>query len=162
MTTFERYFIKDKQTHKERKNPYYHLREKEEICRKILTDFGLDPDKGHIINGHTPVKEIDGENPVKANGKMVVIDGGFSKAYQSTTGIAGYTLLYNSYGMQIVAHKQFTSKEDVLQNGTDILSVKRLVDKELERKKVLGTNVGEELLQEISILKSLLDYRYMK
>lgn len=161
MTTFERYFIKDKQTHKEIKNPYYYLREKQDVCRDILTDFGLDPDQGHIINGHTPVKEIEGENPVKADGKMIVIDGGFSKAYQSTTGIAGYTLLFNSYGMQIVAHKQFTSKEDVLENGTDVLSVRRLVDKELERKKVLETNVGEELQQEISILKSLLEYRYM-
>ena len=91
MTTFERYFIKDKATHKERKNPYYYLREKEEICRRILEEFDLDPDQGHIINGHTPVKEIDGENPIKANGKMIVIDGGFSKAYQPTTGIAGYT-----------------------------------------------------------------------
>ena len=162
MTTFERYFIKDKATHKERKNPYYYLREQEEICRKILIEFDLNPEQGHIINGHTPVKEIDGENPIKANGKMIVIDGGFSKAYQSTTGIAGYTLLYNSYGMQLVAHKHFNSKKDVLLNGTDVLSVKRLVDKELERKKVLETNVGEELLQEISILKSLMEYRYMK
>ncbi|HWO95827.1 MAG TPA: fructose-1,6-bisphosphatase [Bacillus sp. (in: firmicutes)] len=161
MTTFERYFIKDKATHKEKKNPYYHLRENEETCRKILEEFDLDPDQGHIINGHTPVKEIEGEDPIKANGKMIVIDGGFSKAYQSTTGIAGYTLLYNSFGMQLVAHKHFNSKEDVLCNGTDVLSVKRLVDKELERKKVRETNVGEELLQEISILNSLREYRYM-
>ncbi|WP_028400601.1 fructose-1,6-bisphosphatase [Ectobacillus panaciterrae] len=160
MTTFERYFIKDKETHKERKNPYYHLRENEGICRKILIEFNLNPDQGHIINGHTPVKEIEGENPIKANGKMIVIDGGFSKAYQSKTGIAGYTLLYNSYDMQLVAHKHFNSKEDILLNGTDVLSVKRLVDKELERKKVMETNVGEELLQEISILNSLREYRY--
>ncbi|AIF42556.1 MULTISPECIES: fructose-bisphosphatase class III [Virgibacillus] len=162
MTTFERYFISDKTTHKETKNPYYYLREDEDICRKILMEFGLNPDQGHIINGHTPVKEIDGENPIKANGKMIVIDGGFSKAYQSTTGIAGYTLLYNSYGMQLVAHQKFTSKEDVLLHGTDVLSVRRLVDKELERKKVLETNVGEELLQEIFMLNSLLEDRYMK
>ncbi|SFK32723.1 fructose-1,6-bisphosphatase-3 [Halobacillus dabanensis] len=161
MTTFERYFIKDKATHKERKNPYFYLREKEDICRKILEEFDMNPDQGHIINGHTPVKEIEGENPIKANGKMVVIDGGFSKAYQRTTGIAGYTLLYNSYGMQLVAHKHFNSKEEVLRDGTDVLSVKRLVDKELERKKVLETNVGEELLQEIYILNSLMEYRYM-
>ncbi len=161
MTTFERYFIKDKKTHKEVKNPYYDLREKEEICRNILEDFDLNPDLGHIINGHTPVKEIEGENPVKANGKMVVIDGGFSKPYQSTTGISGYTLLFNSFGMQLVAHKKFTSKEDVLENGTDVVSVRRLVDEELERKKVLETNAGEELLQEIKILKSLLEHRYM-
>ncbi|MGC9933459.1 fructose-1,6-bisphosphatase [Priestia aryabhattai] len=160
MTTFERYFIKKKETHKEKKNPYYHLRENEEICRKILTEFKLNPDHGHIINGHTPVKEIEGESPVKANGKMIVIDGGFSKAYQSTTGIAGYTLLDNSYGMQLVAHKHFNSKEDILLNGTDVLSVKRVVDKELERKMVLETNVGEELLKEISILNNLEKYRY--
>ncbi|MFD2630102.1 fructose-1,6-bisphosphatase [Oceanobacillus kapialis] len=162
MTTFERYFIADKKTHKERKNPYYYLRENEETCHKILQEFDLDPAQGHIINGHTPVKEVEGENPIKANGKLVVIDGGFSKAYQPTTGIAGYTLLYNSYGMQLVAHKHFNSKQEVLHNGNDVLSVKRLVDKELQRKKVRETNVGEELLQEIAMLKSLLEYRYMK
>ncbi|WP_142333020.1 fructose-1,6-bisphosphatase [Bacillus sp. AFS073361] len=161
MTTFERYFIKDKSTHREGKNPYYHLRENEDFCRRILTEFDLNPDQGHIINGHTPVKEIEGENPIKANGKMIVIDGGFSKAYQSTTGIAGYTLLYNSYGMQLVAHKHFNSKEDVLLNGTDVLSIKRLVDKELKRKKVRETNIGEKLLQEISILNNLREHRYM-
>ncbi|WP_079708745.1 fructose-1,6-bisphosphatase [Paraliobacillus ryukyuensis] len=162
MTTFERYFIKDKHTHKEEKNPYYYLRENEETCRNILTEFGLDPEQGHIINGHTPVKEIDGENPIKGNGKMVVIDGGFSKAYQSTTGIAGYTLLYNSYGMQLVAHKHFSSKDEVVRGGTDVLSVKRLVNKELQRKKVLETNIGEELLEQVSLLKGLMKYRYMK
>ncbi|MGP4062178.1 fructose-1,6-bisphosphatase [Halobacillus sp. H74] len=161
MTTFERYFIKDKETHRERKNPYYYLRENEETCRKILNEFDLHPDHGHIINGHTPIKEIEGENPIKANGKMVVIDGGFSKAYQSKTGIAGYTLLYNSYGMQLVAHKHFNSKEEVLRDGTDVLSVKRLVDEELERKKVMETNVGEKLLEEVYILNRLLEYRYM-
>lgn len=161
MTTFERYFIKEKETHKERKNPYYYLREDEEMCRKMLEEFNLDPDYGRIINGHTPVKEIDGENPIKANGKMIVIDGGFSKAYQSTTGIAGYTLLYNSYGMQLVAHQKFNSKEEVLGNETDVLSVKRLVDEELERKKVRETNIGSRLLQEIASLNSLREHRYM-
>ncbi|WP_042224283.1 fructose-bisphosphatase class III [Oceanobacillus manasiensis] len=162
MTTFERYFIADKATHKEVKNPYYYMRENEETSRKILEEFDLEPDHGHIINGHTPIKEIEGENPIKANGKIVVIDGGFSKAYQPTTGIAGYTLLFNSYGMQLVAHKHFNSKQEVLHNGNDVLSVKRLVDKELQRKKVRETNVGEGLLQEISMLKRLLKYRYMK
>ncbi|MDN7246907.1 fructose-1,6-bisphosphatase [Planococcus shenhongbingii] len=161
MTTFERYFIKEKETHKERKNPYYYLREDEEMCRKMLAEFDLNPDHGRIINGHTPVKEIDGENPIKANGKMLVIDGGFSKAYQSTTGIAGYTLLYNSYGMQLVAHQLFNSKDEVLSNETDVLSVKRLVDEELERKKVRETNIGEELIQEINNLNNLREYRYM-
>ena len=162
MTTFERYFIKEKETHKERKNPYYYLREDEEMCGKMLAEFDLDPEHGRIINGHTPVKEIDGEDPIKANGKMIVIDGGFSKAYQSTTGIAGYTLLYNSYGMQLVAHQKFNSKEEVLSNGTDVLSVKRLVDEELERKKVRETNIGEKLSQEIANLNSLRKHRYME
>ncbi|MDU4601315.1 MAG: fructose-bisphosphatase class III, partial [Staphylococcus warneri] len=145
MTTFERYFIEDKASHKEVKNPYYYLREDVDMIRKMLSDFGLNPDEGRIINGHTPVKEIDGEDPIKADGKMLVIDGGFSKAYQSTTGIAGYTLLYNSFGMQLVAHQEFNTKEKVLSDGTDELSVKRVVDEELTRKKIKDTNVGQEL-----------------
>ncbi|MFT8871592.1 MAG: fructose-1,6-bisphosphatase [Sporolactobacillus sp.] len=160
MTTFERYFIQDKQAHREGKNAYYRLRNDEEICRRLLREFHLDPDQGHIINGHTPVEERKGENPIKAGGKMIVIDGGFSKAYQPKTGIAGYTLLYNSYGMQLVAHKRFTSREDVVRSGSDIVSVKRVVDREVTRKKVLETNIGKELLQQISVLNHLLDYRY--
>ncbi|NJP38378.1 fructose-1,6-bisphosphatase [Alkalicoccus luteus] len=161
MTTFERYFIQDKATHKERKNPYYSLREDEGMCRRMLEEFDLDPEQGRIINGHTPVKEIDGEDPIKAEGKMIVIDGGFSKAYQSTTGIAGYTLLYNSYGMQLVAHQHFNSKEDVLTKETDVLSVKRLVNEELVRKKVRETNNGEKLKQDIESLHRLREHRYM-
>lgn len=161
MTTFERYFITDKTSHKEEKNPYYHLREKAEMCEKILEEFYLDPDQGHIINGHTPIKEISGEDPIKADGKIIVIDGGFSKAYQSTTGIAGYTLLYNSFGMQLVAHQYFNSKEDVVLNGADVLSVRRLVDEELERKKVRETNTGAKLKEEIEMLNQLMEYRYM-
>ncbi len=162
MTTFERYFIKDKASHKEEKNPYYHLREDIDMCRKMLEEFDLDPDQGRIINGHTPVKEIDGEDPIKANGKMIVIDGGFSKAYQSTTGIAGYTLLYNSFGMQLVAHQHFNSKENVLLDGADVLSVRRVVDEELKRKKVRDTNIGEKLQEEIKMLKELMAYRYIE
>ncbi|AKG72833.1 fructose-1,6-bisphosphatase [Salinicoccus halodurans] len=162
MTTFERYFIKDKTSHKEEKNPYYHLREDNDMCRKMLEEFDLDPNQGRIINGHTPVKEIDGEDPIKADGKMIVIDGGFSKAYQSTTGIAGYTLLYNSFGMQLVAHQHFNSKENVLLDGADVLSVRRVVDEELERKKVRDTNIGEKLQEEIKMLKELMAYRYIE
>ncbi|BCU51563.1 fructose-1,6-bisphosphatase class 3 [Staphylococcus auricularis] len=162
MTTFERYFIADKAAHKEIKNPYYYLREDVDMCKKMLKDFGLDPEQGRIINGHTPVKEIDGENPIKADGKMLVIDGGFSKAYQSTTGIAGYTLLYNSFGMQLVAHQHFNSKENVLRNGADELSVRRVVDKELERKKIKDTNKGKAIQQEIDILKELMQDRFLK
>lgn len=162
MTTFERYFIEDKASHKEVKNPYYYLREDVDMIRKMLSDFGLNPDEGRIINGHTPVKEIDGEDPIKADGKMLVIDGGFSKAYQSTTGIAGYTLLYNSFGMQLVAHQEFNTKEKVLSDGTDELSVKRVVDEELTRKKIKDTNVGQELQSQIDILKILMHDRYVK
>ena len=162
MTTFERYFIEDKASHKEEKNPYYYLREDVDMIRKMLKDFGLNPDEGRIINGHTPVKEIDGEDPIKANGKMLVIDGGFSKAYQSTTGIAGYTLLYNSFGMQLVAHKEFNRKEKVLSMGADELSVKRVVDEELQRKKIRDTNIGKQLQDQIDILKILMHDRYLK
>lgn len=161
MTTFERYFIEDKASHKEEKNPYYYLREDVDMIRKMLKDFGLNPDEGRIINGHTPVKEIDGEDPIKANGKMLVIDGGFSKAYQSTTGIAGYTLLYNSFGMQLVAHKEFNRKEKVLSMGADELSVKRVVDEELQRKKIRDTNIGKQLQDQIDILKILMHDRYL-
>lgn len=162
MTTFERYFIKDKSSHKEEKNPYYHLREDKDMCRKMLEEFDLDSAQGRIINGHTPVKEIDGEDPIKADGKMIVIDGGFSKAYQSTTGIAGYTLLYNSFGMQLVAHQHFNSKENVLLDGADVLSVRRVVDEELQRKKVRDTNIGVKLQEEIKMLKELMSYRYIE
>ncbi len=162
MTTFERYFIADKSAHKETKNPYYHLREDVDMCKKMLKNFGLDPEQGHIINGHTPVKEIDGENPIKADGKMIVIDGGFSKAYQSTTGIAGYTLLYNSFGMQLVAHQHFNSKKHVLLNGADELSIRRVVDKELKRKKIRDTNTGEEIQEKINILKELMHDRFVQ
>lgn len=161
MTTFERYFIKDKTAHKETKNPYYHLREDVNMCKKMLKDFGLDPEQGHIINGHTPVKEIDGEDPIKAEGKMIVIDGGFSKAYQSTTGIAGYTLLYNSFGMQLVAHQHFNSKKHVLLNGADELSIRRVVDKELQRQKIRHTNTGQDIQEKIDILKELMHDRYV-
>lgn len=162
MTKFERYFIEDKASHKEEKNPYYYLREDVDMIRKMLKDFGLNPDEGRIINGHTPVKEIDGEDPIKADGKMLVIDGGFSKAYQSTTGIAGYTLLYNSFGMQLVAHKEFNRKEKVLSMGADELSVKRVVDEELQRKKIRDTNIGKQLQDQIDILKILMHDRYLK
>ncbi|WP_460996691.1 fructose-bisphosphatase class III, partial [Staphylococcus aureus] len=147
--------------HKEEKNPYYHLREDVNMVRKMLSDFGLNPDEGRIINGHTPVKEINGEDPIKADGKMLVIDGGFSKAYQSTTGIAGYTLLYNSFGMQLVAHQQFNAKEKILSEGIDELSIKRVVDKELQRKKIRDTNIGKELQAQIDILKMLMHDRYL-
>ncbi|MBF0699228.1 fructose-1,6-bisphosphatase [Streptococcus danieliae] len=110
MTTFERYYIEDKATHKEEKNAYYRLRQRADICEGILEEFGLEKES-HIVNGHTPVREIDGENPIKAEGKLLVIDGGFAKGYQKKTGLAGYTLVSNSYGLELVAHKAF--KEEI-------------------------------------------------
>lgn len=147
MTTFERYYILDKRSHLEEKNAYYELRNEEEICQEILQVFGL-PKEGHIINGHTPVKEKQGESPLKANKRLIVIDGGFAKAYQKTTGIAGYTLLSNSYGMQLAAHQPFTSVQDAVENGSDIHSVMRLVESVEQRKKVAETNIGQKLKQE--------------
>lgn len=156
MTTFERYFINDKSTHTEVKNPYYSLRNSVDTCHLILKEFGLTPQDGHIINGHTPIKEIKGETPIKAKGKMIVIDGGFSKPYQSTTGIAGYTLIYNSYGMQLVAHQPFETKANAIANFSDIASTKRVVDRLVRRKHVKDTNVGAKLAQEIAYLENLL------
>ncbi|MBC1561051.1 fructose-1,6-bisphosphatase [Listeria booriae] len=155
MTTFERYFIADKETHVEQKNAYYRLRNEEETCQKILAEFDLDS-SGHIINGHTPVKEGKGESPIKANGKMLVIDGGFSPAYQKTTGLAGYTLLYNSFGLQLVSHQPFTSTEDAITQETDILSTRQVIETETERKLVRDTDIGKELLQQVDELKCLL------
>lgn len=156
MTTFERYFIEDKETHEEQKNAYYRLRNTEKCCRMILEEFHLNPTCGHIINGHTPVKERIGENPIKANGKLIVIDGGFSKAYQKTTGLAGYTLLYNSYGMQLASHQPFTSRMDAIENERDIISTRRVIDLELKRKKVSETDTGQELMKQLIDLKKLL------
>lgn len=154
MTTFERYYIEDRTTHRETKNAYYTLRNEESICQEILWKFGLEKD-GHIINGHTPVKEKQGESPIKANGRLLVIDGGFAKSYQETTGLAGYTLLSNSYGLQLVAHQPFDSVEAAVVSGTDILSTKRLVEKVKERTTVKQTNTGQKILEEMATLEVL-------
>lgn len=158
MTTFERYFIKDAATHHEIKNPYYKLRNKKEICEMILETFGLTHDNAHIINGHTPVKVEAGESPIKAEGKLFVIDGGLSKAYQKTTGIAGYTLLYNSIGFQIVTHQPFTSVADVLTRQKEDLSVKHVVNKIENKTLIRDTTVGRRLLGQINDLEHLLEY----
>lgn len=155
MTTFERYFIKDKSTHKEKKNPYYNFRDSEEMCNMIFEEFGLDPAESRIINGHVPVKNKFGENPIKCNGKLIVIDGGFAKAYRSQTGLAGYTLTYNSYGLQLISHQPFKSIEDAFSKETDILSSTQIVEK-LDRKKVGDTDIGKELKNQIKDLKLLL------
>lgn len=156
MKTFESYYIADKETHVEEKNPYYHLREREDIAVKILEEFNIDPKIGHVINGHTPVKERKGENPVKANGRLLVIDGSYSPAYQDTTGLGGYTLLSSSHGMNLCVHEPFTSKEDAINNETDIVSTRRVVDYERERIKIKDTDIGKDLKQESYDLKCLL------
>ncbi|EPG0635386.1 fructose-1,6-bisphosphatase [Listeria monocytogenes] len=157
MTTFERYFVAEKETHKEEKNPYYKLRNDEFICKQILEEFGLDGECGHIINGHTPVKEGKGESPIKASGKMLVIDGGFAKAYHKETSLAGYTLLFNSYGLQLVSHQPFTTKEDAIKNETDILSTRQVIEMEINRKRVRDTDIGAKLNEQAEDLKVLLD-----
>lgn len=156
MKTFERYFVEDESTWKENKNPFYVFSKDEECCIKILREFGLDENKAHIICGHIPVKFKAGESPIKANGKMLIIDGGLSKAYQKTTGIAGYTLIYNSYGLILAAHEPFTSTENAIKEELDLYSTTQVVEK-VERKKIVDTDKGKELLEQIEDLYKLLD-----
>lgn len=156
MATLERYFIDDKTPHKEHYTPYYTLVDDEKIARMILAEFGLDPEKGHIINGHVPVKTRKGESPIKANGKLLVIDGGFAKAYQSETGIAGYTLIYNSYGLMLASHEPFESVEKSVNEGMDIHSTLSVVEKVVDRKKIADTDNGQELKKQIYYLEMLL------
>ena len=157
MSTFERYFIEDPSTHEEKKNAYYRLWENEEVVDNMLREFGLDPEKGHIINGHVPVHQSEGESPVKCDGKVIVIDGGFSKPYQKVTGIAGYTLIYNSYGLNLTAHEPFTSKADAVARETDILS-NRVAVSYISRRQLVGdTDTGHALKERIQELIQLLD-----
>ena len=154
--TFERYFLDEKELHKEHKNPYYSLINSEEICDKILENFETSIEEGHIINGHVPVKAKDGESPVKAGGKMIVIDGGFAKAYQPTTGIAGYTLTYNSHGLVLAMNEPFESKAKAIKEGLDIRTQTVLKEDVVSRKSVADTDIGKKLQEEISDLKQLL------
>ena len=157
MATFERYFLAEKELWKEKKNAYYLLLEDENVMNGILDEFGLDREISHIINGHVPVKTKNGENPVKCGGKVLVIDGGFSKAYQKETGIAGYTLIYNSYGLILAAHDPFESTEAAIEKERDIHSYSVIVKRTLERKTVGDTDVGKVLKERIADLESLLD-----
>ncbi len=157
MTTFERYFIKDAELEKEKKGAYYTLADKKEICEAILKEFGLDPQQGRIINGHIPVRTIKGETPMRAEGKRFVIDGGFSKPYQEKTGIAGYTLIYNSHGIQLVEHDEFESREQAILSGSDIHSRTLLQDFSGHRIRIRNTDLGKELLQQVEDLKCLLE-----
>ncbi len=156
MATFERYFIEDKATHKEAKGCYYRLRDNEEICDVIMDAFNVKGKHRHIINGHVPVRAASGENPIKANGKLMVIDGGFAKAYHDTTGIAGYTLVYHSRGFQLVQHAPFTSTDEAILNGTDIQSTTQIVEMMGHRAMVNDTDKGVELREQIADLERLL------
>jgi fructose-1,6-bisphosphatase-3 len=154
MTTFERYFIADKTTHKEHTVPYYKLIEKEEIADKILMDFGLDPKTGKILNGHVPVKIKDGETPIKANGKLFIIDGGISKAYHKTTGIAGYTAIMTSKHLYLAEHKPY---EPLKEDGTQVFHrpTMHLVDTAAERYRIRDCEIGDELRSKITDLEAL-------
>jgi fructose-1,6-bisphosphatase-3 len=156
MATFERYFIADTATHVEERNVYYLFRDREDTARKILEEFGLNPDTGHIINGHVPVKVKQGESPVKAGGKLLVIDGGFAKAYQKQTGIAGYTLVYNSYGLLLAAHHPFESAQKAIEEELDIDSTTQILERNDVRIRVKDTDLGRESQRQIDDLKSLL------
>ncbi len=156
MTTFERYFIADKELQEEKKGAYFALSDNEEICANILREFGLNPSTGRIINGHVPVRTIKGETPIRANGKRFVIDGGFSKPYQEKTGIAGYTLIYNSHGIQLVEHESFESREQAIISGSDIHSRTLLQDFSDHRIRIKDTDKGKELLEQIDYLEQLL------
>lgn len=156
MTTFERYFIADKAPQEEKKGAYFTLSDDEKVCEAILKEFGLDPTTGRIINGHVPVRTIKGETPIRANGKRFVIDGGFSKPYQEKTGIAGYTLIYNSHGIQLVEHESFESREQAILSGSDIHNRTLLQDFSGQRMHIKDTDKGKELLEQINSLEQLL------
>ncbi len=156
MTTFERYFIADKSIQSEPKNTYYSMLEKEEIAVRILNEFGLSGPEAHIINGHIPIEAKKGESPVKCNGKLLIIDGGFSKVYQSKTGIAGYTLIFNSYGLILAAHEPFESVEKAVRDGSDIVSHSILVQHVIRRKTVADTDAGRVMQENIKDLEALL------
>lgn len=158
MATFERYFIADKETHVEHNGAYKELKERADICEKILREFGVkDPARGHIINGHIPVKTIKGESPIRAGGRLLMIDGGYSKVYQTTTGIAGYTLIYNSQSLKLVQHEPFSTREQAVKYGLDILSETQVLEFSESRQYVRDTDQGAELKEKIDDLRQLLE-----
>ena len=155
MTTFERIYIADKAVHEEVKQNYFNMQDNPDICDRIFEEFGLDKSTAHIINGHIPVKQTKGESPIKANGKMIVIDGGMSKPYQKVTGIAGYTLTYHSYGMGLAAHEPFLGKDEIVSNDREMLTVKYVVSRYNSRITVGNTDIGRKLKEQIADLTTL-------
>lgn len=156
MATFERYFLEDKEMHKETKNSYYQLLDNEEVIKKIFVEFGLDEEHSHIVNGHVPVERKKGESPIKCGGKLLIIDGGFSKAYQDKTGIAGYTLVVSSHGMRLVAHEPFESTEAAILHESDIFSDTTILETSSMRQKIANTDIGAEIRESIHQLEELL------
>ena len=151
--------MNEKETHKEEKGYYFKLRDNAEICDRIMDAFGVEGDNRHIINGHVPVHVKTGENPIKAEGKLMVIDGGFSEAYHKETGIAGYTLVYHSRGFELVQHEPFTSSRDAILRGTDILGTTQIVEMSTHRMRVADTDKGADIRSQIADLEKLL-YAY--
>mgnify|MGYP003299297181 CR=1 FL=1 len=145
----------DKELQKENKNPYYKLLEREDVADMIMDEFGLEKECRRIVNGHVPVKSKDGESPVRANGKLIVIDGGFAKSYRASTGVAGYTLTYNSHGLVLSANKPFVSKAEAIESGVDIRTDLILKEDVAYRKTVADTDIGKRLKVEIEDLKVL-------
>lgn len=156
MATFERYFIADKSTHTEAQNPYYRLRYEEATIAKILDEFGLDAEHGHIINGHVPVKVKKGESPIKAGGRLIVIDGGFARAYQEVTGIAGYTLIFNSYGLLLASHTPFESRQRAIEDCLDVVSHTQILERNTRRIRIRDTDEGVSIQQQIEDLELLI------
>ena len=156
IATFERRLIADKATWAEPKNPYYSFYNDSAVCVRILREFGLEGEHCHIVNGHVPVKSKDGESPIKGDGRLIVIDGGFCRAYQPTTGIAGYTLVYDSWGIHITAHEPFPGKETAIRDNKDILSTSMAFDRSENRIRIGETDIGHALQQTIDDLKELL------
>ena len=157
IATFERLLIEDKSAWKEPKNAYYRSWNDEEIVQKILEEFGLGGERSHIVNGHIPVLKKKGENPLKASGKLILIDGGFCRAYQASTGIAGYTLIYNADGMRISAHEPFRGIDDAISNNTDILSDTVIFEHSADKIRVKDTDTGKRLAEKINDLMKLLE-----
>ena len=158
MTTFERYFIQNEETWKEPKNSYYEYLDDEEMAMRLLMEFGINSEEGHIINGHVPVQVKKGEKPIKAGGKIIVIDGGFTKAYQKITGIAGYTLIYNSFGLQLASHEPFEGVEEAITSEKDMVTSMNVIEYIPTRKRVKDTDIGKDIDGQIKALLTLVEY----
>ncbi len=156
MTTFERMYIKDKKAHIEEKQPYFNFQDDVDVCNRILKEFDMEIRKGHIINGHIPVKLKEGESPIKANGKLILIDGGMSKTYRKETGIAGYTLTFDSHGLMLTAHEEFENIDELIRSNEEMMSQRDIVQKDKKRLMVKDTDIGKRLSEKINELKNLL------